>query len=188
MLVFLSFSKCQTRRRLDDHTHRSCSPLHLLDDIQRAVHDKLVHVSLLFTEAGDAIAASFGSAELEFKERIVLCSYYREVEGHCEGMREKKGVVLGAGHLHLHYLKDFHVTGQIDRELSTTDPPSVATKHHSHHVRSLQAHKTLVRRPLMVSHSYLINCAFLRLTLVQENPMAPLEIPKEPPTFPSTPS
>lgn len=80
------------------------------------MHDELVHVSLLFAEAGDAITASFRGAEFDFKERVVLCSYYREVEGHREGGGRGIESVFGVRDLQ----RDIHVTGRIVRELSTT--------------------------------------------------------------------
>lgn len=58
------------------------APLDLLDNIETAVDNELVHVSSLFAEASDTIATSFGSAKLMFKQRIVPRANDGEVVGH----------------------------------------------------------------------------------------------------------
>ena len=52
--------------------HLSTTPLHLLNDIQTAVHNKLVHMPSLLREPCDAIAALLRSPELILEERIIL--------------------------------------------------------------------------------------------------------------------
>jgi len=43
------------------------------------MYDELIHVSGVFTEARDSIAALFRGAKLMLEDRIVLCAYYGEV-------------------------------------------------------------------------------------------------------------
>jgi len=52
--------------------HLSTTPLHLLNDIQTAVHNKLVHMPSLLREPCDAIAALLRSPELILEKRIIL--------------------------------------------------------------------------------------------------------------------
>jgi len=59
------------------------SPLHFFHQVQSGVDDELVHVLCFIAEAGDAIAADFGGAEVEFEERVVAGADYGEVVGHC---------------------------------------------------------------------------------------------------------
>jgi len=62
--------------------HSPIRPLHLLDDIQAAVHDKGVHVAGLVAEAGDAVAALLRGAEFVLEQRVVFGADYAEVVGH----------------------------------------------------------------------------------------------------------
>lgn len=57
-------------------------PLHLLDDVQRAVQDELVQVAGLVREARLPIAALLGGAELVLEEGVVLGADDGEVVGH----------------------------------------------------------------------------------------------------------
>ncbi len=78
------------------------NPLHLLHQIQRGVHEKLVHVQGFRAEFRQAIAALFRGAEGEFEERVVEGADYGEVVGHFplirlwgkEGRREYWGGLL----------------------------------------------------------------------------------------------
>lgn len=54
------------------NAHLPRPPLHLLDDIQAAVHDELVHVSRLFAEPRLPVAALLRRPELVLEERVVL--------------------------------------------------------------------------------------------------------------------
>lgn len=60
----------------------SSPPLHLLDDVQAAVYDKLVHIPRLFWEARNAIAALLRTPKLIFEQRVIQCANNREIEGH----------------------------------------------------------------------------------------------------------
>lgn len=59
--------------------HLSISPLHLLHDIQTAVHNKLVHVPRGLRKSSDTIAALFGGAEFVLEERVILRANYGKV-------------------------------------------------------------------------------------------------------------
>lgn len=56
--------------------------MNLLDDIQTAVYDELVHVPGLLAEARLAIAALLRRPELVLEERVVLRADYGEVVRH----------------------------------------------------------------------------------------------------------
>lgn len=60
----------------------SIIPLHLLDDVQRAVQDELVQVAGLVREARLPIAALLGGAELVLEEGVILGADDGEVVGH----------------------------------------------------------------------------------------------------------
>lgn len=60
----------------------SVVPLHLLDDVQRAVQYELVQVTSLVREARLPIAALLRGAELVFEEGVVLGANDGEVVGH----------------------------------------------------------------------------------------------------------
>lgn len=71
-------------------------PLHLLDNVQTAVYDELVHMPGIWREPGQSIAALFGGAKLVFEERIVLSPDYSEIIRHLRGLSLCRGrVVLG---------------------------------------------------------------------------------------------
>jgi len=57
-------------------------PLHLINNIQTAMHDERIHLACFGGEASDAIAALFRSAEFELKERFVIGVNDAEVVGH----------------------------------------------------------------------------------------------------------
>ncbi len=59
--------------------HVPAQPLHLLDNVQAAVHDELIHVSGLRAETGDAVAAAFGGAELVLEQGVVFGADYAKV-------------------------------------------------------------------------------------------------------------
>lgn len=63
--------------------HGPIRPLHLLDDVQAAVHDERVHVAGVVAEAGDAVAALLRGAEFVLEERVVFGADDAEVVGHC---------------------------------------------------------------------------------------------------------
>lgn len=62
--------------------HLSVIPLHLLDDVQRAVQDELIEVAGLVREAGHAVAALLRGAELVLEEGVVLGANDGEVVRH----------------------------------------------------------------------------------------------------------
>ena len=63
-------------------THFLRRPLRLFDQIQRRVHDELVHVSGFFPEPCHAIAAYFECAELQLEKRVVARADDGEVVRH----------------------------------------------------------------------------------------------------------
>jgi hypothetical protein len=67
--------------------HLSTTPLHLLDDIQTTVHNKLVHMPSLLWEPCDAIAALLRSAELILEKRIILRANNGKVVRHFSSAR-----------------------------------------------------------------------------------------------------
>jgi hypothetical protein len=76
--------------------HLSTTPLHLLDDIQTAVHNKLVHMPSLLREPRDAIAALLRSAKLILEQRIILRANNGKVVRHSPafaGATKFRGVV-----------------------------------------------------------------------------------------------
>jgi hypothetical protein len=62
--------------------HLSTSPLHLLHNIQTAMHNKLIHMPRLLREPRNAITTLLRSPELIFKERVILCANNGKVIGH----------------------------------------------------------------------------------------------------------
>jgi len=70
------------------------NPLHLLNQIQRGVHEELVHVQRFRAELRDAIAALLRGAEGELEERVVEGADDGEVVGHSPFIRlygERRG-------------------------------------------------------------------------------------------------
>ena len=65
-----------------EHVQILTNPLHLLHQIQRGVHEELVHVQGFRADFRLAIAALFRGAEGEFEERVVEGADYGEVVGH----------------------------------------------------------------------------------------------------------
>ena len=63
--------------------HLVAKPLHLIDDVEAAVHDKGIHLAGLGGEASDTIAALFGGAEFKLEEGFVGGVDDGEVVGHC---------------------------------------------------------------------------------------------------------
>lgn len=72
-------------------------PLHLLDDVQRAVQDELVQVAGLVREARLPIAALLGRAELVLEEGVVLGADDGKVVGH--GSRYRSIIWQVSGYL-----------------------------------------------------------------------------------------
>lgn len=75
-------TKNKERSRERGGIHSPIRPLHLLDDIQAAVHDEGVHVPGLVAEAGDAVAALLRGAEFVLEQRVVFGADDAEVVGH----------------------------------------------------------------------------------------------------------
>jgi hypothetical protein len=71
--------------------HLPTTPLHLLNDIQTTVHNKLVHMPRLLGEPCDAIAALLRSPELILEERIILRANNGKVVRHFSSV--PRGVV-----------------------------------------------------------------------------------------------
>lgn len=69
-------------RRKTEGIHLTARPLHLLEYIQRAVHDELVHGPRLVGEVRRAVAALLRRAELILEEGVVLRADYHEVVRH----------------------------------------------------------------------------------------------------------
>ena len=65
--------------------HLVITPLQLINIVKSSVHNVRVHVARLGAEAGNAIAALFGGAEVDLEEWLVSCAYYGEVVGHYRG-------------------------------------------------------------------------------------------------------
>lgn len=74
--------KNKERSRERGGIHSPIRPLHLLDDIQAAVHDERVHVPGLVAEARDAVAALLRGAEFVLEQRVVFGADDAEVVGH----------------------------------------------------------------------------------------------------------
>jgi hypothetical protein len=55
------------------------APLHLLYDIQTAMHDELIHMPSLLREPRNPISALLRSAKLIFEERVILRANYGKV-------------------------------------------------------------------------------------------------------------
>lgn len=64
------------------NVHLPVVPLDLFHDVERAVQDELVQVASLVAEAGLAIAALLGRAELVLEEGIVLGADDGEIVRH----------------------------------------------------------------------------------------------------------
>lgn len=64
------------------NSHLPAPPLHLLDDVEAAVYDELVHVPGLLAEARLAVAALLRRPELVLEERVVLRADDGEVVRH----------------------------------------------------------------------------------------------------------
>ena len=62
--------------------HMVVEPLHLIDDVQAAVHNERIHLPCLHAEPSNAVTSLFRSAEFELKQRIVTCADDAEVVGH----------------------------------------------------------------------------------------------------------
>lgn len=73
----------------------SVVPLHLLDDVQRAVQDELVQVAGLVREARLPIAALLRGAELVLEEGVVLGADNGKVVGHVSVIDRSSGGFLG---------------------------------------------------------------------------------------------
>lgn len=54
------------------YVHSPLHPLHLLDNVERGVHDKLIQIVAVLAEAGDAVAALLGRAKGVLEQRRVL--------------------------------------------------------------------------------------------------------------------
>ena len=67
--------------------HLPSSPLHLLDDIQAAMHDELVHMSRLLWEPSHAITTLFRCPEFMLKDWVVFRADDCKVVGHCCGIK-----------------------------------------------------------------------------------------------------
>lgn len=65
--------------------HGVVGKLDVVDEVERGVGYEGVHASRFRAEAGDAIAALLGGAELELEKGLVACIYYAEIVGHCLG-------------------------------------------------------------------------------------------------------
>jgi hypothetical protein len=63
-------------------SHPPASPLYLLHDVQRAVHNELVHDPRLLPKPGDAVATGLRGAEFVLEEGVVFRADYSEVVGH----------------------------------------------------------------------------------------------------------
>jgi len=61
------------------YTHCTSGPLDFFHYVETTVYDELIHVSGIFAEARDSIAALFRGAKLMLKDWVVLCAYYGEV-------------------------------------------------------------------------------------------------------------
>lgn len=66
----------------EEDVHLTAGPLHLLEYVQRAVHDELVHGPRLVGEVRRAVAALLRRAELVLEEGVVLRADYHKVVRH----------------------------------------------------------------------------------------------------------
>ena len=74
--------------------HLSCTPLHLLHDIQAAVDNELVHMSCLLCEPRNAISSLFCGTKFIFEEGVILGANNGEVIRHCRFVLEVGVVVV----------------------------------------------------------------------------------------------
>ena len=70
------------RRGNGESIHLAAGPLHLLEDVERAMHDELVHGPRLVGEVRRAVAALLRRAELVLEEGVVLGADYHKIVRH----------------------------------------------------------------------------------------------------------
>ena len=83
LICMTKMTDCIGRRSLQS-LHAVIEPLHFLDYIQGCMNDELVHITGGFavTETGNAIAASFRSAEGVLKQGRICRRDNHEIVGH----------------------------------------------------------------------------------------------------------
>ena len=134
--------------------HLSTTPLHLLNDIQTAVHNKLVHMPSLLREPCDAIAALLRSPELILEKRIILRANNGKVVRHfssvprgAEKLKLSWGLKGRLGEARSDWLREMVLALIILCGTSTSDLLYVQKQHD---VRSLQTYERVIGGSSMV--------------------------------------